>query len=46
MKISIEHYDKKYSVEMPEDIGVEDFMSEIKGLTIFVYGEQSKDYFL
>jgi hypothetical protein len=30
---------------MPDDIGAEDFVNEIKGLAIFVYGEHTEYYF-
>ena len=37
MKITIESYDKKYSIEMPNEIVFDDFMEEFKNLCKCLY---------
>jgi hypothetical protein len=45
MKITIEHYDNQYTVDLPEDIDVDEFIYNIKGLAFMIYGQQVLEYF-
>lgn len=45
MKITIEHYNEKYSVEIPEDSDLSEFMEVLKRLCVFVYNSNAESYF-
>ena len=45
MKITIEYYENKYIVEMPDNVEVSDFMYNVQGLSFIIYGEQALHHF-
>ena len=41
MTIKVEMYERTYSVEMPDEVNFESFMSEVKALSRIMYSPQT-----